>query len=529
MTNKFLGSSEAGDLTNGSLNIIAASLSATNFQPSMALKTDAISRLVSSDLLISDVSGLQDQLDNVNTWSRGGTLLLPTNSGDTVGFSTLRSENGVDDILVSNTLDCQDHIKTDLISESTGSANITMNNNVIMAGTTTLNVNNVVPNVDDVGTIGTSSKRFCDAFFLDENNVEFTARNLAEYIKLLSNSGSIRLYNGSHSVVGGVWTYTLTDTSGTGTLTFSIDGKILQHPSPTMSLNITSYAGTDLLPKDIYVYVINDGADNPIMTASDTEPELSAISHTNVASFKAGSVSASSVKIYAEFSSGIFPHDFLHKTFNTFYDRGSYYDAGMGIISTASDVSIASGRVHTALDSLNSNAVQVSVNSYFYILSNGNFTSRTDFGITNYGDGGVIGANKYFNVVLGIITNGTTQIMALVQNEPTSEYISTQQARNDVSSVTVYAPNDTVLKKQFVGVCRVIVQNIGGGTLQIVDGVNYHLDLRGTPLGTAGGGSGITDHGGLTGLSDDDHSIYLLSNGRVASDTIINVPTGQNK
>ncbi|HEY0930548.1 MAG TPA: tail fiber domain-containing protein [Gemmatimonas sp.] len=43
----------------------------------------------------------------------------------------------------------------------------------------------------------------------------------------------------------------------------------------------------------------------------------------------------------------------------------------------------------------------------------------------------------------------------------------------------------------------------------------------------AGGGSGISDHGALTGLGDDDHSQYLLSNGvRTSSGFVVRNPTG---
>ena len=46
-------------------------------------------------------------------------------------------------------------------------------------------------------------------------------------------------------------------------------------------------------------------------------------------------------------------------------------------------------------------------------------------------------------------------------------------------------------------------------------------DGAGNLTWTAGGGGGVTDHGALTGLSDDDHSIYALLAGRSGGQTLI--------
>ncbi|KKN73341.1 hypothetical protein LCGC14_0401540 [marine sediment metagenome] len=60
-------------------------------------------------------------------------------------------------------------------------------------------------------------------------------------------------------------------------------------------------------------------------------------------------------------------------------------------------------------------------------------------------------------------------------------------------------------------------------TYYAFDGVNW------STLSMTGGGGGVTDHGALTGLSDDDHSIYALLAGRSGGQVLIGgVASGEN-
>jgi hypothetical protein len=64
MSDKFLGTGYSNvSLTNGSQPIYAATLSALNLQTGMAVKTNNVAQLTSSNLEISDVNGLQEALD----------------------------------------------------------------------------------------------------------------------------------------------------------------------------------------------------------------------------------------------------------------------------------------------------------------------------------------------------------------------------------------------------------------------------------------------------------------------------------
>ena len=64
MANRFLGTSSNGiNISNGSIDIIGASLSASNLSGSTPVKTNSLKQLISSKLDISDVNNLRVELD----------------------------------------------------------------------------------------------------------------------------------------------------------------------------------------------------------------------------------------------------------------------------------------------------------------------------------------------------------------------------------------------------------------------------------------------------------------------------------
>jgi hypothetical protein len=65
MTDKFLGSAEGGNISNGTISIYGSKIGAKNLDPSRAIKTDSQGRLQTTDLDIADVNNLQSVLDNV--------------------------------------------------------------------------------------------------------------------------------------------------------------------------------------------------------------------------------------------------------------------------------------------------------------------------------------------------------------------------------------------------------------------------------------------------------------------------------
>ena len=84
--------------------------------------------LISTNLEISDINQLQTNLDNLgDAWSRTAPLVALKNVNDKLAVDDYRSVNGIDDMIFENTINAQDNIKTDQISERTGAENITIN------------------------------------------------------------------------------------------------------------------------------------------------------------------------------------------------------------------------------------------------------------------------------------------------------------------------------------------------------------------------------------------------------------------
>ena len=76
MSDKFLHTGGSGEvnISNGTANIFAASLSSVNLEPSKALKTNSVRQLVSTNLQISDVQNLQTELNNNISTPYNGTI-----------------------------------------------------------------------------------------------------------------------------------------------------------------------------------------------------------------------------------------------------------------------------------------------------------------------------------------------------------------------------------------------------------------------------------------------------------------------
>lgn len=545
MSSKFLsGSVTAEGLTDGSADIYVKSVTVADLTSNKAIKSDGSGELKSTNLEISDVNNLQDQLtqSDVFRYESVGDFNYPLNPGSSLkidiineetpengisiesntlkdGGITLGSGATVNDISIDGTLSdnsdtklaTQKAVKT-YVDNSIAVENLWDRSGTDLtpytSGDNLKEIGNIEPLNDDSMVIGTTSKKIQDAIFVDENGTTFYTRGLARSQRALRQNSSLIPYTLSSSVSTSIWTVTVTDASGIGFLAFNVGGTVYAHSGPTLSVNATSLAGTDSVPKDVYIYVTYSGG--LVLNASNTRPDGVIDNHVDIAYYKAGTVGVSSVTTYSKFEEATAQDELIHQIYNRFFDQGAIYISGMGITATSSDVTIASGKIKVILDQVDTTATQVTVNGLFYVQSGGTYATLTDFSFANYGDGGAIASNKYFNVILGIVNNnGSSRIMAIVQNEPSTEYTSASTAKSDVGNNTVYFPTDAVLKKLFVPVARIILQKTGTGVLQQIDGVNYYLDIRGQQFGSgSSSGGGISDHGNLTGLTDDDHTQY---------------------
>jgi hypothetical protein len=134
-------------------------------------------------------------------------------------------------------------------------------------------------------------------------------------------------------------------------------------------------------------------------------------------------------------------------------------------------------------------------------------------GITKDSTGNVINNNRYFNLIFWGVQNKTDQGSGVMVNLPGGNYTSELSATLDTGGFDDYNfPRDFTLES---GTAFLIARS----TFKMGTTGWTHIqteDLRGkVPSNQVGGGAGggITDHGGLGGLLDDDHTQYALADG----------------
>ena len=329
-------------------------------------------------------------------------------------------------------------------------------------------------------TLGSASNRLKDAIFSTEYGTTVSIRQLAGLHRDYSNNASILSYEVSYAVSGGVWIVTITDTSGQGYLAFVIDDHVIRTPGVSISVDATSLAGTDLNPNHVYVYVVNTN-EEPELVASHTDPDLALLPHAHTAEYVAGSVSTSDVKVYGKAEHEIQMANIATNLFHRIFEEGTLYRSGLDVTAIAGDVTIGIGAFKSIFDLITTEQRQVSIDGVSYVLNNGEYHTDTDFSFsTQYSTGETISDNKYFNVVIGVVQDGGTDIHGVVQ-KGTDEYVNLAGALDDKSNMVEYHPSDLFMKSIFTAVCRVIVKRSGTSyALQDLSGTGvYYEDLRG--------------------------------------------------
>ena len=357
---------------------------------------------------------------------------------------------------------------------------------------------NIIPDVDNAQELGSAALTFKDLHFTDINGIKLTARDLSRAHRIYSDGAALTDFSIVQSTAASVWTITLTDTGGSGHIHCVVAGKTLISTGDTLSVDATALAGTTLNPKTVYVYINNNGADLPQLVASLTNPDVAPIDHVHVANYIAGTVGVSSTYIHVEKEAVITMANTATKLFHRFFIEGSIFVSGLETIATSTDVTIGVGIFNSIFDDTPTTETQVSVDGLFYIKSDGTYNLSTafDFG-TEYSTGETISNNKFFNVVLGVVGNGSTVPHALVQKGSVipsgKEYKNVKEAIEDKYGALRTQSADAMIKSIFTPVCRIIVKRDGATyTLQEIPEAGsgiYFLDIRGI-IGAGGGGIG---------------------------------------
>ena len=332
-----------------------------------------------------------------------------------------------------------------------------------------------------------------DAHF-ELTTVEGALAENGYYLTDITDDVALKKYTVASGVWGSVWTITVTENFGDD-LEFNIDRVHYTHSSDVMTVDATALAGTDANPKTVFVYVYNNGG-TATLAASNTDPD-GVLEHVHIADYKAGAVGASSRTRYAGHPRKSYAYEFIAHAVHKFWDDGTRYNSGIDITGIATDITLTAGNIQTIFTPVTTTALDVSTDGLYHIKNDNSFESKTDFAFTEYSSGESITANKYYNVVLGVVQDAATRIMALVQKGDTipggKEYKNVKEAVEDKYGTLVTSPSDTMLKNLFVPIARVVVYNDGSDELQEIpeSGTSiYAIDLRGSSAG--GGGSVAT-------------------------------------
>jgi hypothetical protein len=191
--------------------------------------------------------------------------------------------------------------------------------------------------------------------------------------------------------------------------------------------------------------------------------------------------------------------DFIDNVHGVTHKTGLVVSQG----STIKKFSVTSGSYYVSLIEINFSGVSDAVFSYFY--GNGwstEVSSQTDLDITYYDNNGSLTAmtSGYYRVdSIYLTSDGRISV-----KYGTKEY-STQTLAENAS----IAEPSSFIEPTGCSLAKIIVQQ-GVGISKIID-ARPTIGSSSVTGGSSEGG--VTDHGDLTGLNDDDHTQYLLING----------------
>lgn len=128
--------------------------------------------------------------------------------------------------------------------------------------------------------------------------------------------------------------------------------------------------------------------------------------------------------------------------------------------------------------------------------------------ITTYLDGSAITAGKYHKILFGRLSSpfSTNPFIIIRQSKPATEYASLDEAKSDIENVAATSFPATY-NGVILPVAYIIMKKADASDLTTVD-------LRATGIrGSGGGGVPITDHDLLTSLGTTSHDKYLVIDG----------------
>lgn len=283
----------------------------------------------------------------------------------------------------------------------------------------------------------------------------------------------------------------------------NIGGVYYAIPAGSLALNNADI----LLPTSMYVYVALPGG-APAVVATMTDPDSSAgttLGYAWVCTVRFKSVSGTAT-IYYNRRSYTALWRLLHNIGDYSNDEPPVWIEGAGatIDATSGAVDIEDGEYRRL--KLDGQIAEITAGTI--LLEDEATTVANLEQITTYSDGSTITGGKYHKLLLGVIVSPSAQyrLKVMRQAKPTVEYATLEEARIDAERrAAVYFGADYSAVTLPIAYVEMLKGDASDLTTQ---------DLRATGItGSGGGGSPVTDHGALTGLGDDDHPQYLLTDG----------------
>lgn len=190
--------------------------------------------------------------------------------------------------------------------------------------------------------------------------------------------------------------------------------------------------------------------------------------------------------------------DYLLSTRKTALDSGLTVSTG----TTSTNIDIGSGSYYLGLDNISYAGDSDATFSYFYGSNGANeVASQTDIDDAQYDNAGTLTSlsSGYFKADTVVLTSdGRINVIY-----GTDEYATQSEAE-----VAPSANIPTFMEASAIYLANLIIEEGSG--------IQTTVDLRPQPATGGGGGggtAGVSDHGALSGLSDDDHTQYLLIDG----------------
>lgn len=312
---------------------------------------------------------------------------------------------------------------------------------------------------------------------------------------------------------GTTWTLAL-DQSGGGSLNCFFAGtQVPFDTEPAASVNLT--AGTDSIPKVNYVYLTESGG-TVTMAANTTGWPNEPVCHvaTVLLQSAASGATDAALKVHAwtdhvKTNEGHVVH--IGEKLRSQHATWASGVAGANMVVSSPDayLSVSAGVIFQ-LHMHDFPALDMQTGDPIWIANDPTtafkrITTLDD--VTQDAIGGSID-NRHFPLVLWGVVNETTSESKFFINLPTGSYTTSVKAILDANRYAVFS-----FPSEFTGTAFLIAKYTAHGRASGAWVQDAKVDLRGLlPTGSPTG-AGITDHSDLAGLTDDDHTQYLLADG----------------